>query len=84
MWQPDIAINIGTQSHIISTRMSTNISDQVFGSWKRRASFNLPGFDILKHENNYWEIVHSWKFFCFKSVLNFSLKFIALQIQLRY
>lgn len=25
MWQPDIAINIGTQSHIISTGMSTNI-----------------------------------------------------------
>lgn len=31
MWQPDIAINIGTQSHIMTTGTSTNISDQV--SW---------------------------------------------------
>lgn len=34
MWQPDIAINIGTQSHIMTTGTSTNISDQV--SWFMR------------------------------------------------
>lgn len=47
MWQPDIAINIGTQSHIMSTGTSTNISDQVSWFMKEKGLHELFAYFCL-------------------------------------
>lgn len=47
MWQPDIAINIGTQSHIMSTGTSTNISDQVSWFMKKKGLHELFAYFCL-------------------------------------
>lgn len=47
MWQPDNAINIGTQSHIMSTGTSTNISDQVSWFMKERGLHELFAYFCL-------------------------------------
>lgn len=47
MWQPDIAINIGTQSHINTTGTSTNISDQVSWFMKEKGLHELFSYFCL-------------------------------------